>query len=306
METILITGGTGLVGKHLTQLLLQKGHSVIVVSREKKTSNHNKVQYAQWQPHILKIDEQAIQAATVIINLAGAGVADKRWTNSRKKEILDSRVFAGQTISKALAAIPNNIHTVINASAIGWYGADDNNSSPFTEQATTASDFLGTTCKAWEESIQPVTNINKRLVIFRIGIVLSNKGGALAEFVKPLRMGIAAILGSGKQMISWVHITDLCNMFIHAINNPNMQGVYNAISANPVSNKTLTLSLATIMRGRFFIPIHVPSFLLKIILGEMSVEVLKSCTVSNEKIKLTGFSYQYNNIDVALKAEVKE
>jgi uncharacterized protein len=304
METVLITGGTGLVGNYLANLLIEKGHSVIIVSRSKLINNSKNLQYYTWQPDNNLIEEQAIKNATVVINLAGAGVADKRWSKSRKREIEYSRVNAGKTICKALETIPNSVHTVINASATGWYGPSNNNEN-FSEETLPYNDFLGNTCKVWEQSILPIANLNKRLVICRIGIVISKHGGALKEFIKPLKMGIAAILGSGNQTISWIHIHDLCNMFLHAIENKNIQGVYNAVSANPVSNKLLTLALAKQMRGKFYIPIHVPSFLLQIILGEMSIEVLKSCQVSNAKIRQTGFSYQYNNIDEALAAEVK-
>jgi uncharacterized protein (TIGR01777 family) len=135
----------------------------------------------------------------------------------------------------------------------------------------------------------------------RIGIVLSNTGGALVEFKKPLQFGIAGILGSGKQMISWIHVDDLCKLFVYAIEQSQMQGAYNAVASKPVSNKQLTLTLAKILRKSFFIPLHVPSFVLKIMLGEMSVEVLKSATVSNKKALAAGFKYDYATVEAALE-----
>ena len=144
--------------------------------------------------------------------------------------------------------------------------------------------------------------MGKRLVHIRIGIVLSKDGGALKEFIKPQKFGIAAILGSGKQIISWIHINDLVNIFITAIENETMQGVYNAVAPNPVSNKELTIALAK-ARDKFYIPVHIPSFLLKLVLGEMSVEVLKSATVSAEKILATGFQFNYARIEDALQKE---
>jgi hypothetical protein len=310
MSTVLITGGTGMIGKRLTELLINKGYQVIILTRGQTsvTSNQSSVSYAQWNIEKQTIDVDAIQKADHIIHLAGAGVADKRWTTKRKKEIVDSRVQSSKLIVKAVTEIPNTIKTVVSTSAIGWYGADTKDSlqNGFDEDANADTEFLGTTCKLWEESISAVESVNKRLVKLRVGIVLSNAGGALAEFRKPMQMGIAAILGNGKQIISWVHVDDLCNMFIYAIEHEEMNGVFNAVAPNPVSNKTLTLTLAKIMKGNFFIPFYVPAFLLKIILGEMSVEVLKSATVNANKIKKAGYVFLYPTIETALKQLFKK
>jgi uncharacterized protein (TIGR01777 family) len=185
---------------------------------------------------------------------------------------------------------------------MGWYGADTTISKQegFKEDAPAANDFLGNTCKLWEASIQPVEQLYKRLCIFRFGIVLSKKGGALQEFKKPLKFGIAAILGNGKQIISWVHIDDLCRLLLFAIEHSAVSGIYNAVASKPVSNKELTLALAKQMRGKRFIPVYVPSFVLKLVLGEMSIEVLKSATVNDGKIKSAGFSFLYPSIEAAL------
>ena len=305
MTTILITGGTGLVGNALTKALLSKGYSVIILTRQKdKQSTVPNLSYAHWDIDNMTIDELAFTQVTYIIHLAGAGVADERWTKKRKQEIVDSRVKSGQLLVQTLRNIPNKVQAIISASAIGWYGADPivPNSNPFTEDQKSATDFLGTTCKLWEESTIPLKEIDKRLVHIRIGIVLSKNGGALKEFIKPQKFGVAAILGNGKQVISWIHIDDLVNIFISAIENETMQGAYNAVAPNPVSNKALTIALAK-ARDKFYIPIHVPSFVLKIVLGEMSVEVLKSATVSAEKLLATGFQFTYNRIEEALRKE---
>lgn len=312
MATILITGGTGLVGKALGQALLEKGYNVIILSRE--TANKpvtGNLSYATWNVEQQTIDREAVAKTDYIIHLAGAGVADKKWTKKRKQEIVDSRVNSGKLIVDSLKSIPNKVKTVVSASAIGWYGADDFIPNPsstggdgaghqkFVESDSSANDFLGNTCKQWEESIEPITQSGKRLVKLRIGIVLSKEGGALKEFIKPLKLGIAAILGNGKQIISWIHIDDLVRMFISAIENEKMNGVYNAVSPKPVSNKELTLTLAR-SRKKFFIPIHVPSFILKLMLGGMSIEVLKSATVSSNKIQQTGFQFNFPAIKDAL------
>ena len=209
---------------------------------------------------------------------------------------------SSKLVVDSLKTIPNNVKAIVSASAIGWYGADPKipNANPFTEDAPSDSGFLSKSCKLWEESIEPVIQSGIRLVKLRIGIVLSKEGGALKEFLKPLKFGVATILGNGKQIISWIHIDDLVNMFIAAIEYEKMSGVYNAVAPNPVSNKELILQLAK-SRKFFFIPIRVPSFILKIILGEMSVEVLKSATVSAEKVQKTGFVFQYPRIPEALE-----
>ncbi|MDO8997063.1 MAG: TIGR01777 family oxidoreductase [Sediminibacterium sp.] len=325
MATIMITGGTGTVGKRLTEWLLSKGYSVIIVGRggsakesstgKPSTSSgepaQTKLRYAQWNIDAQTIDESAIQQADYIIHLAGAGVADKRWSDARKKEIADSRINSCALIVKALSSFPNNVKGVISASAIGWYGPDNQHNDEgnastgldkrgFTEAANPYPDFLGNTCKAWEDSIAPVKAFGKRLVILRTGIVLSNQGGALVEFKKPLLFKTAAILGSGKQMISWIHVDDLCNQYIYAIENEQMNGVYNAVAPHPVSNQTLTIELAKKICGSFYIPFYVPAFVLKIALGEMSIEVLKSATVSSHKIEAAGFQFQYPAISDAL------
>ena len=301
-QTVLITGGTGMVGKALTNALVKKGYKVIILTRNaggKRQQEH--VHYATWDVTKQQIDIAALQTADYIIHLAGAGVVEKKWTVAYKKEIQDSRTESSKLIIDALKNNENKVKAIISASAIGWYGADTEPVKPFTEDAAADISFLGATCKLWEESIEPVIGLGKRLVKFRIGIVLSNDGGALAEFKKPIQFGVAAILGNGKQMVSWVHINDLCKLFISGIENENLSGSYNAVAPNPVSNKTLTISLAKAMKGKFYIPMHVPSFVLKIMLGQRSIEVLKSTTVSCKKILDTGFEFTFKTIEAALE-----
>ena len=301
MKTVLITGGTGLVGSRLTELLLARNYNVIVLSRSKKETSTPNLSYAIWNVEEQTIDVSVFATTDYIVHLAGAGVADKRWSSSRKKEILDSRTQSSALLVKTLQHNSNKVQAVISSSAIGWYGPDPSlHTNGFEETDTPFNDYLGNTCKLWEESIEPITQQNIRLVKLRTGIVLSTKGGALKEFLNPIKMGITAILGNGKQIISWIHIDDLCNQFIYAIEHENMQGSYNAVAPNPVNNKILTLSIAQKVKGKFYITIYVPSFMLKIILGEMSIEVLKSTTVSSKKIEIAGFNFKYKTIDAAL------
>jgi uncharacterized protein (TIGR01777 family) len=307
MPTVTITGGTGLIGTALRQALTAQGYNVIILSRnaqpasDKNTgqTTDQQVQFASWDPSKDQIDPVAIQNADYIIHLAGANVGEKRWTTKRKEEILRSRVQSGQLISRSLAEIPNQVKAVISASGIGWYGPDRPGKHWFHENDPAYDDFLGSTCVQWEDSIKKVKDAGKRLVIFRTGIVLSKDGGALKEFLKPLKAGIASILGNGRQVVSWIHIDDLVNLYIYSLQHEHISGVYNAVSSQPVSNRELVLSLAR-ARNKFYIPVKVPSFVLKTVLGEMSIEVLKSATVGNKKIIDAGFVFTYDNIDAAM------
>ena len=305
MQTILITGGTGLVGTALSQDLLRKGYAVIVLTRQQEDENRSdKVAYASWDPEKGHIDEDAFSKADHIIHLAGAGVMDKRWTKAYKQQIVDSRVKSAELLVKYLREKPNQVKTLVSASAIGWYGADRQKNMAFTEDDPAADDFLGQTCQAWEAAARKAEDM-VRVVCIRTGIVLSEKGGALASFIKPLKFGIAGIPGSGKQMISWIHLEDLCRIYIHAIENTNMQGSYNAVSPSPETNKKLTLMLADKMRGNFYIPMHAPTSMMKLALGERAVEILKSTTVSDSKIRKLGFQFLFPTLDSALAEIVK-
>ena len=301
MQTILITGGTGMVGQSLTNVLLAKGYQVIVLTRQKKQSSRSHFSFAQWDLNKGWIDPAAIAAADYIIHLAGEGVADKRWTAARKKAILDSRVNSSALLVKALKENPNKVKAIVAVSAIGWYGPDNEKSkeSGFVETDVVDSSFLGDTCRQWEESMHPVKALGIRLVTIRIGIVFNKMGGALAEFMKPAKLGAAAILGDGKQIVSWIHQQDLNRLMLFALETEKVTGVYNAVAPDPVNNAILTKAIAS----RFHIwaiPFHVPSFILKLMLGEMSVEVLKSAKVSASKILAAGFKFDYASMDEAL------
>jgi len=301
MHTVLITGGIGMVGTSLTQLLLSKGYQVIVLTRQPRVSNVPNLTYAVWDIDKGYIDPSAIHNADTIVHLAGAGVADKRWSKKRKQEIVDSRVLSGALLVKYLTENSHQVKTLVAASAIGWYGPDTAQSlmNGFTETDPVDGAYLGATCKSWEESVKPIEALGIRLVTLRIGIVLNKKGGALAEFIKPAQFGMATIFGNGKQMVSWIHHHDLCKMMIHGIETASIKGVYNAVSPDPISNKDLIIAITKKLRG-FYLPIPVPAFVLKIMLGEMSIEVLKSTNVSAHKIQAAGFVFDYPNVEEAI------
>jgi uncharacterized protein (TIGR01777 family) len=301
MPSVLITGGTGLVGTALSKLLVSQGFSVIILSRNPAAhrSQSPDIRYAAWNIPNQQINEEAISGVKYIIHLAGAGVADKRWTDKRKEEIRESRIRSSELLIKALATIPNAVETVVSASAIGWYRESTGVQRVETDPPDPG--FLGETCRLWEQHIQPVTAMGKQLVILRSGIVLSNDGGAFPEFKKPVRFGIAAILGSGRQIISWIHLDDLCRLYLEAMINPQWAGIYNAVAPQPVTNKTLMIELGNRMKKSFYIVLPVPGFAVRLLLGEKSTEVLKSSNVSCEKIKKQGFQFIFPTLDSALR-----
>jgi uncharacterized protein (TIGR01777 family) len=305
MPTVLISGGTGLIGTNLSRHLIERGYEIIILSREKnKTSQDSKITYSFWNVEKQIIDAEVVRKADHIIHLAGAGVMDKKWTNEYKKTILESRTKSAELILNCLKENPHQAKTFVSASAIGWYGEDAKSlerKEGFIETDLPVNDFLGETCLLWEASVEPVSGLEIRLVKLRTGIVLSNHGGAFKEYKTPLNFGLAPILGNGKQIVSWIHIDDLCRMYCEAIENNYLHGSFNAVAPEPVSQKTLILILGQKMRHRFFIPIYVPAFILKLIFGKRCIEILKSTTVGNKKIKAMGFTFLYPTIEAAIE-----
>ena len=307
MRTILITGGTGLVGKALVKHLIQKNYQVIILTRKiKDFEPENNVSYALWNVKENTIDIDAVKKADAIIHLAGAGVMDKKWTAEYKNEILESRTKSSELLIKTLTNNVHKVQVIVSASAIGWYGEDKIPGHYFTENEKPDAAFLGKVCKQWEESIEPAEALGIRVIKLRTGIVLSKDGGAYPEFKSSLKFGVASILGSGKQVISWIHIDDLCRQYIFALENEHVQGSYNAVAPKPVTNKTLTLAIANVVKGKFYIPVHVPQFALTILMGTRSIEILKSATVSADKIKKDGFIFLYPAVEAAVEAIEKE
>lgn len=303
MSAILITGGTGFVGKQLIPLLQQEGYTIHVFTRKKDIAEKNGIKYFTWNPETGDYDPKAFDGVEYILSLAGAGVADKRWTSFYKKEILNSRVESIQLLVKALKETPNTVHTVINASATGWYGADTPASvaqGGFTEDDPAAGTFLGSVCRQWEEAAHLFSTLNKRLVIFRIGIVLHPDGGMMKELLKPLRFGLATVLGNPQQVISWIHVHDLCRAMLFAVQHKKVEGIYNAVNTTPVTNSELVTAIAK-SRKKFYIKIPVPRFILKIMVGQFSEEITRSATVNGKKLANAGFRFNYTEINEAVK-----
>lgn len=295
---ILITGATGLIGSELVALLLQNGVVVhYLTTSKKKIESQPNYHGFYWNPDQGIIDENALMDVDSIIHLAGATIS-KRWTTKYKQEIIESRILSSNVLFKALKDHPNSVKQIISASAIGIY--PDNLTKLYTEDEKEVDDsFLGKVVVKWEESVNKFKLLNIKVAKIRTGLVLSEKGGALLEMMKPIKMGFGAPFGSGKQMQSWIHIHDLVEMYFYAVTN-ELDGIYNAVAPNPVTNKKLTQEIATVLNKSLFMP-NIPQFLMKLILGEMHIILFASQNVSSEKIESEGFKFQYKQLDKALK-----
>lgn len=303
-KTIAITGGSGFVGRHIARRLADEGHAVVIFSRSPKTAEGG-ICYASWNPDEQQMDANALQEVEAVIHLAGASVADKRWTPARKQEIINSRVAATHFLHGQLAAHAPWCKTFVASSATGYYGPDRDGLTPFHEDAPPYTDFLAQVCRDWEEATFSGQSNYGTTVVLRTGIVLGKDGGAYPELSGPMKFGILPILGNGKQIVSWIHVDDLAAMYIEAALGGKYKGVYNAVTPHPVTHLALMKAIAK-AKGGIKIPAPVPPFVLQLIMGDASVEVLKSCTVSSAKVEGEGFSFRYATADEAITAIVSE
>ena len=297
-KTVLITGGSGLVGSRLTEILVAAGYTVTHLGR---SSNSKKsVKTYIWDIPKGFIEEGALENVNIVIHLAGAGVADKRWTAQRKQEILDSRVASTGLLFEKLAAGNSACETIISASAIGIYGSDTG-ASWVDETSPVGDGFLAEVTEAWEAQIARFNELKLRVVTLRLGIVLSSRGGAFPKIAQPIQFNAGAVLGSGEQYMSWIHIDDLCQMMKDSGENEQFSGVYNAVAPHPVTNREFTHTLADEMDKKIWLP-AVPGWVLKTGMGEMAQIVLGGNRVSCKKIEQAGFQFRYPNLSPAIKA----
>ena len=295
METVLIGGGTGLIGNRLSHFLKEKGYNVVHLSRSIRPNA--KFPTATWNPPLQEIDESAVQNADYVINLAGAGIADKPWTDKRKELIIKSRTQTTNLLLEAFQKTGKQPKAFISSAAIGYYGA--RGEEEMTEVSSPGSGFLAESCIAWESAIQRVAETNIRTVAFRIGIVLTTRGGALPKMTLPLNFFMGTYFGNGQQWYSWAHIDDICRMFIWAIENETVQGTYNAVAPTPFRNKAFIQEVGK-AKKRPFILFPVPSWGLRLGLGEMADVVLNSTRVSAERLLSEGYSFNYPDLGEAL------
>ena len=295
-QHILLTGGSGLLGTELTRILLDKGYTVSHLSR--KPRHNARVKTYIWDIGKGEIDENCINGVTIIIHLAGAGIAEKRWTDKRKKELIESRTKSIGLIYDLLKRKPHQVKRVLSASATGYYS--DGWDELLTEDSAPAPDFLGQCCVAWEQAVDEGAELGLNILKFRTGVVLTRKGGALPKLAMPVKLSIGSPLGNGRQWIPWIHHADVTGMYIFGIEHFTLTGVYNMVAPHPVTNAQLTKAVAKQLKRLLWAP-KVPAFLLKLLLGEMAIVILGSTRVSAGKIEQAGFTFRYPDIETALK-----
>lgn len=295
---VLITGATGLIGTQLVSLLLQNGISVNYLTTSKnKIVNELNYNGFYWSPEQGIIDENCLMGVDSIINLAGANIS-KRWTNSYKQEIIESRLLSSALLFKVLKSNPNQVKQIVSASGTSIYPNSD--SIIYDENSTQVNpSFLGNVVIKWEESTDKFASLGLKVCKLRTGIVLSSKGGALVEMLKTIQLGLGSSFGSGKQIQSWIHIHDIAALYYFAINN-DLDGVYNAISPNPVTNEELTFTIAKVLKKPLFMP-NIPKFMMSLFLGEMHELLFENRNLSAKKIIDKGFVFKYKTIGEALK-----
>lgn len=299
MKTVLITGGSGMIGRRLSELLIEKGYEVIWLSRER----YIKADIPRYRWNLLTgdIDDDALEEADVIIHLAGVGIAEGKWTETRKRMIVGSRVRSAQLLLDKLKSMDTKVDAFITASAVGYYGSVTTDKIFTEEDEYDATDFLGVTCHNWEEQAkQFTTDLGVRSVSIRTGVVLSKSSELIKKVVLPTRFWLAAPLGKGSQYINWIHIDDLCQIYIKAIEDESMQGAYNAVAPEDNTNAQFMKTIADLLHKPMFMP-RIPEFVFKLFLGEASQIILEGSRISSQKIQDAGYDFKYTTLHQALK-----
>ena len=295
-EKILIAGGSGLVGQHLANHLFDKGYDIAILSRSKK--EHPNFDYYQWDIEKKVIDKAALHVDH-IINLTGAGIADKRWTDQRKKILINSRVDSTLLLQQGLKENNRRVKSYTSASAIGIYG--DRDAELLTEESPIGQDsFMVQCCKAWEQAAFTLNDYCDRLAVIRIGIVISSKGGALDKFVLPIKLGQANYFGNGKHFYSWIHIEDLSRIFYQCVQNSSFKGVINGVTPSPITNKEF-IKECKLAIAKYALVYPIPKFFMKLFLGEMSAVILNSNRVIPEFLNNHKFDFSFKNLSEAVK-----
>lgn len=295
---VLITGATGLIGSEIVKNCHAKGIAVNYLTTSKsKIENNSNYQGFYWNPSQSKIDVNCIKDVDTIIHLVGASIS-KRWTKAHKQAIINSRLETTALLHDTVKNNSNTIKQIISASAIGYYPDSLTNYYSEDEKEISTS-FLGQVVEAWEQVVDTFKTLNIIVSKVRIGIVFSNKGGAFPELAKPIKFGAGAVMGSGKQWMSWVHLNDLSGIFMHVLQH-NLEGIYNGVAPNPATNNTITKVIAKKMKRPLFLP-NIPKFAMQLVLGEMHIILFESQRVSSKKIEDSGFEFKYVNLDAALE-----
>lgn len=297
-KNVLISGGSGFIGKHLTNLLIGKGYTVSVLTRSQK-QNTPDVFYYKWDVSAGFIEEEAVLNADYIIHLAGENIAEKRWTKERKEAIVQSREQSIRLIYDVLKKNHKKLDSFVSASGIGIYGAI-NGEEICAENTPPANDFLGITCQKWEAAADTISDLGIRVVKIRTGLVLGKDDGFLKKLTPVFKSRLGSALGSGKQYMPWIHVDDLCAIYLEALNNSTMNGAYNAAIDDNTTNAIFSKTLAKIYGYSIWLP-NVPAFLIKLTMGEMAQIILTGRRVSSGKIEKTGFKFQFTTLKQALR-----
>lgn len=296
-KKVLITGGSGMIGQRVTNMLLEKEYEVFILSRGK--AEKNEVRVIHWEPSRGLLDFPEGSHFHYVIHLAGAGIADKRWTDRRKTTIIESRTLSMGLLFDRLKRLKQPPEALISASAAGYYGSVTTEHI-FTEDDRPGSDFLAHCCMLWETSTEPFRALGTRVAILRTGVVLSDEGGMLPRLIPPIRYYAGAPMGSGEQYIPWIHLEDICRMYVFCLEN-NCAGAFNAAAPLPVRQQQLTKEIARQLDKPLWLP-RIPAWALKLVLGEMSTAVLEGSRISSEKIREKGFSFRYEKLNDALRS----
>ncbi|SIQ71875.1 hypothetical protein SAMN05880574_12223 [Chryseobacterium sp. RU37D] len=298
-ENVLITGAGGMIAQELSKML-EKEYTIRFLTRKKRRENE-----FEWNIKNKTVDEASFDNVSHIIHLAGANIAEKRWTDERKKELISSRVDSAELILNILQKKNIKLKSFISASGINYYGTKTTDKI-FTENDPPGNDFLSEVVVLWERAADQFKeqNLAESVVKIRTAVVLSEKEGALKKMIPTIKMGIGSPLGSGKQYMPWIHIKDICSMYEFALKNSHLDGAYNAVAPEHITNVDLTQKIATILNKPLFIP-NVPTFVLKMIFGELADALLEGSRASSEKIQKAGFRFEFPDLAMALKDLLK-
>lgn len=302
MATILITGGTGLIGKALSESLTEQGHHVRILSRTPRAGA--KIPEFYWNVEKQEIDGKAFDGVEHIVHLAGIGVADKRWTEKRKQEIISSRVDSMKLMTDTVKQKGLHLKSFTGASAIGIYGMGVSEQI-FSEDDRGQEDFLWKTCELWERSYDQIKALSDKTCILRIGVVLSEKGGALKRLLPIFKAGLGSPIGNGKQYMPWIHLDDMVALIVESLFNPAVEGVYNAVATEHITNAYFSKSIARTLSKPYFMP-AVPAFAMKLLYGEMANVLLRGVRASNQKLLNTGFRFRFPELKPALEADFRQ
>lgn len=295
---IVLAGATGFIGSSLRDTLLERGEELVILTRKTKFPPASaRLRYVHWEPSNTARLIPEMDGSNAVMNLAGEGIAERRWTKAQKEKIAESRIHATQTISRSIENARVKPAVLINASAVGYYGS--RGSELITEASSAGRGFLPDVCQAWEEEAKRAEGSGVRVVRLRIGIVLGKGGGALRKILPPFKMFAGGWLGTGHQWMSWIAKEDLIRLVIHCLDRPEVKGAVNAVSPEPVTNKVFSLVLAQVLKRPCLVP--VPAFALKLLLGEMSDMLLAGQRVLPQKAQASGFQFLYPDIRHALE-----